>query len=73
MSGLDPHSYIYRNVAFGKAVVLETDLLFMTTLVCEKNKVFTTCFIVICFFVDADQFKKEKYIYTHAFHCISAS
>lgn len=37
MSVLDLHWCIYRNVAFGKAVVLETDLLFMTTLICEKK------------------------------------
>lgn len=38
MSVLDPHWWIYRDIVFGKAVVLETDLLFMTTLICEKKK-----------------------------------
>lgn len=75
MSVLDLHwyIYIYINTAFGKTVILETDLLLMTTLMHEKIKRFTPCFIVICLFVDADQFKKKKYVYTHAFHFISAS
>lgn len=30
--------YIYRNFTFGKAVLLEIVLLFMTTVVYEKNK-----------------------------------
>lgn len=38
MSAPDSHWYIYRNFTFGKAVLLEIVLLFMTTVVYEKNK-----------------------------------